>query len=154
MHLCCNNLAGQLPSELGRLSELRSLKLADNKLHGAIPTEVWLTCDVLKVVKPGGFCSSAFALLCTFQKQFGRLQSLKVFDLSCNQLTGAVPAQLKHCRRLEILDVSHNSLQGPLPNHLCSGAWSATLKELVLNDNQLTGSLPTDIDKVVISFST
>ena len=38
MYLCCQQLSGTLPTELGRLSNLRNLEFYQNSLSGFLPT--------------------------------------------------------------------------------------------------------------------
>ncbi|KAK8548449.1 hypothetical protein V6N12_061363 [Hibiscus sabdariffa] len=85
INLSCNNLTGQIPLELGNLSQIYSLNLSHNNLIGKIPS--------------------------TFSK-FKQLESL---DLSYNNLTGEIPNQLVELNSLEILSVAHNNLSGRIP---------------------------------------
>ena len=56
-----NHLSGEIPPELGDLTELEFLHLAGNRLNGEIPSEL------------------------------GGIDSLRRVDLSDNQLTGEIP---------------------------------------------------------------
>ena len=59
-------------------------------------------------------------------------------DLSCNNLSGALPDELAHLARLQKLDLRWNALTGHLP-HL-GDLHELTL--LLLTDNQFSGSIP------------
>ncbi|XP_022722220.1 LRR receptor-like serine/threonine-protein kinase GSO2 [Durio zibethinus] len=83
--LSCNRLTGQIPVELGNLSEIRSLNLSHNNLVGVIP--------------------SSFS-------QFKQIESL---DLSYNNLSGRIPIQLVELNFLEVFSVAHNNLSGSTP---------------------------------------
>ncbi|MFQ6668144.1 hypothetical protein Gotur_033902, partial [Gossypium turneri] len=62
--LSCNNLTGDIPPELGNLSEIHSLNLSHNKLTGVIPSS------------------------------FAKLHQIESLDLSYNNLSGEIPNQL------------------------------------------------------------
>ena len=65
MRLHQNRLSGEIPSDLGRLLDLRVLWLNDNRLTGSIPAEL------------------------------GRLPNLRSLYLSGNDLSGCIPAGLR-----------------------------------------------------------
>ncbi|KAK8571676.1 hypothetical protein V6N12_027754 [Hibiscus sabdariffa] len=83
--LSCNKLAGQIPFELGNLSEIHSLNLSHNRLIGVIPSS------------------------------FSKLKQLESLDLSYNNLTGKIPNQLVELNFLEVFSVAHNNLSGSIP---------------------------------------
>ncbi len=68
-----NGLSGEIPAELGRLSNLRRLYLGDNQLTGTIPSEL------------------------------GNLSKLEFLALEDNQLTGTIPAELGRLSNLTYL---------------------------------------------------
>ncbi|XP_022722218.1 probable inactive leucine-rich repeat receptor kinase XIAO [Durio zibethinus] len=80
--LSCNRLTGQIPVELGNLSEIRSLNLSHNNLVGVIPSS------------------------------FSQLKQIESLDLSYNNLSGRIPIQLVELNFLEVFSVAHNNLSG------------------------------------------
>ena len=86
--LLSNRLAGELPREIGELSQLRLLDLANNALAGPIPSSI------------------------------GRLGNLETLYLANNHLTGPVPAQIGEAFSLIRVRLSGNPLQGFLPERL------------------------------------
>ena len=80
-----NSLTGEIPPELGDLSNLRALSLASNSLAGEIPPEL------------------------------GDLSSLLLLVLSFNSLTGETPSELGDLSSLEWLYLDNNSLAGEIP---------------------------------------
>ncbi|KAK6267558.1 hypothetical protein QUC31_011718 [Theobroma cacao] len=83
--LSCNKLTGQIPFELGNLSEISSLKFSHNKLIGVIPSS------------------------------FSNLKLIESLDLSYNNLSGRIPIQLVELNFLEVFSVAHNNLSGKTP---------------------------------------
>ncbi|XP_022722224.1 receptor-like protein 12 [Durio zibethinus] len=83
--LSCNKLTGQIPLELGNLSEIHSLNLSHNNLIGVIPSS------------------------------FSKLKQIESLDLSYNNLTGRIPVQLVELNFLEVFSVAHNNLSGNIP---------------------------------------
>ena len=104
-----NGLTGEIPPELGRLSNLTRLDLGDNQLAGEIPPEL------------------------------GRLSNLRELGLGFNQLTGEIPPELGRLSNLTSLTFDGNGLTGEIPPEL--GGLS-NLNHLVLGGNPLTGCIP------------
>ena len=86
-----NGLTGEIPTELGNLSNLTGLYLGENQLTGEIPTEL------------------------------GNLSNLRELYLGENQLTGEIPTELGNLSNLTRLYLDGNSgLSGPLPGSFTS----------------------------------
>ena len=85
-----NQLTGEIPAELGDLTNLEGLYLSFNQLTGGIPAEL------------------------------GDLTNLEVLDLFNNQLTGEIPAELGDLTNLEGLGLFSNQLTGEIPAELGS----------------------------------
>ncbi|KAJ9686922.1 hypothetical protein PVL29_015678 [Vitis rotundifolia] len=85
------NLAGQLVSQLGQLTNLQYLELYSNNISGKIPEEL------------------------------GNLTNLVSLDLYMNKrlnnntLTGTIPRSLTTVNTLQVLDLSNNQLTGDIP---------------------------------------
>ena len=88
LDLVNNGLTGTIPSELGSLTNLRSLHLSANGLTGSIPAEL------------------------------GSLANLETLELSNNELMGSIPEELGLLGNLRSLDLSDNDLMGPIPEEL------------------------------------
>ncbi|KAL0007962.1 hypothetical protein SO802_009464 [Lithocarpus litseifolius] len=85
--LSCNNLEGNIPSELGRISSsIRALNLSHNNLSGPIPVT------------------------------FSNLKQIESLDLSYNNLNGKIPPQLTEMTSLAVFSVAHNNLSGATPD--------------------------------------
>ena len=85
LDLGSNQLTGQIPTELGGLSNLEQLDLNDNKLSGQIPTEL------------------------------GNLSDLTEMSLGVNQLSGTIPSELGNLSNLTGLWLEGNQLTGEVP---------------------------------------
>jgi len=115
LYLYNNQLTGEIPTELGNLSNLESLLLSSNQLTGKIPREL------------------------------GNLSNLESLSLRNNQLTGEIPSELGNLTKLESLDLDDNQLCGEIPVELknlsslplSDDLWGAKLK---LDNNHLTAS--------------
>ena len=131
-----NNLAGEMPAELGDLSSLKELNLWNNQLTGEIPTEL----SSLTQLKTLDFGSNE--LTGAIPVELGSLSSLEKLWLDRNQLTGEMPVEMSHLKNLTVLDISENQIEGEIP------AWLgdlSDLEKLYLQDNQLTGSIPAEL---------
>ncbi|XP_040955551.1 receptor-like protein 15 isoform X2 [Gossypium hirsutum] len=84
--LSCNRLTGEIPREIGNLSEIRSLNLSHNNLTGHIPST------------------------------FSKLKQIESLDLSHNNLIGRIPVQLTELYALAVFNVSYNNLSGGIPS--------------------------------------
>lgn len=83
-----NNLTGTLPTSIGNLSNLESLKLFFNQLEGTLPSEI------------------------------GNLTQLQVLDLNSNNLIGEIPSTIGNLSKLNTLLLSSNQLSGMLPEEI------------------------------------
>ena len=88
LYLAAHHLSGELPPELGDLSNLTWLDLNDNRLRGEIPPEL------------------------------GNLPNLRVLGLSNNRLSGGLPPELGNLAGLMVLHLGGNNLSGCVPLEL------------------------------------
>ncbi|OMO54450.1 hypothetical protein CCACVL1_27792 [Corchorus capsularis] len=85
LDLSCNNLSGEIPPALGRLTSIHALNLSHNQLVGSIPIS------------------------------FSELAQIESLDLSYNGLIGKIPSELGNLNFLQVFDVGHNNLSGEIP---------------------------------------
>ncbi|MCP3928770.1 MAG: hypothetical protein GY705_06680 [Bacteroidetes bacterium] len=88
LDLSFNNLKGELPPEIGNLSNLTKLSLNYNQLTGNIPPEI------------------------------GNLVNLEYLDLSSNDLTGNIPSEIGNLSNLKELYLLYNHLTGNIPSEI------------------------------------
>ncbi|KAK8271199.1 hypothetical protein V6Z12_D11G247600 [Gossypium hirsutum] len=122
-----NLIAGSLPS-FGSLPGLRVLRLGTNQLFGPVPVELLEGSVPLEELdlSRNGFTGSVRVINST---------TLKVLNLSSNQLSGDLPSSLRSC---EIVDLSGNTISGDIS---VMENWEASLVVLNLSSNKLSGSL-------------
>jgi leucine-rich repeat protein SHOC2 len=85
LDLAVNRLSGNIPSNIGELSNLFYLNLSTNALTGQIP------------------------------EALGAITPLQSVDLSSNLLDGPIPQDFGSLKRLDIFMVGNNNLSGPIP---------------------------------------
>jgi Leucine-rich repeat (LRR) protein len=129
-----NNRLTALPEWLGQLTQLQSLDLSNNRLT-ALPE--WL--GQLKQLQSLDLSRNQLTVL---PKSLGQLTQLQSLSLSDNQLT-ALPEWLGQLTRLQSLDVSRNQLT-VLPKSL---GQLTQLESLKLSGNQLT-ELPESLGRL------
>ena len=155
--LSSEDLGGQMPAGLARLSHLRELWLSGNGLTGPIPPELgqlwnlkdlWLYDNRLTGEIPPALADLRFVnrlwlsgneLTGPIPAALGSMSSLTNLELSDNRLSGPIPIELANLTKLEYLELRGNQLTGVIPPQLFS---IRGLVELDLRDNLLTGSLP------------
>ncbi|MEM6319989.1 MAG: 3-coathanger stack domain-containing protein [Bacteroidota bacterium] len=128
-----NNLVGPLPTELGDLTDLKSLRLPVNKLSGSIPSTLGnlSNLEVLEL--------NTNQLTGNIPTTLGNIDSLSNLQLFNNQLNGLIPIQLSMLTNLTKLALWGNQLTGTIPTALGN---ISNLERLELHLNQLSGTIP------------
>ena len=131
-----NHLRGQIPSELGSLSNLTWLNLARNQLTGAIPAELGNLSNLTWLRLWDNHLTGEIPA------ELGGLSHLSTLTLSYNQLSGEIPAELGNLSKLRRMRLNDNRLSGEIPAELGS---LSELAELRLSDNRLSGEIPSEL---------
>jgi Leucine-rich repeat (LRR) protein len=131
-----NKLTGTIPTELGNLSQLKSLDLYRNELAGTIPTELGNLSNLTWLFLHNNDLTG------TIPTELGNLSNLTRLYLSTNDLTGTIPTELGNLSNLTSLSLSGNELTGTIPTELGN---LSNLGELYLHNNELTGTIPTEL---------
>ncbi|KAK8710819.1 hypothetical protein V6N13_146128 [Hibiscus sabdariffa] len=102
-------LQGNIPTEVGSLSSLVSLKLGNNALTGVIPDTIRLLKSLQSLQLHGGNELSGAIPEC-----LSNLTALRNLSLSSNRLASTIPSSLWSLVDILAINLSSNSLQGSL----------------------------------------
>lgn len=171
-----NFIGGTISSQIGQLANLQYFLFANNFISGTLPTELrqlayLYTVDagsnfmegsleeIVRVLPPrlhdlnleNNFLSGSFSDHVFEQPQ------LELLMLSYNALTGSLPTGSGHdsigwsnLSKLRALHLTYNRLSGSLPTWLFTGLKDLT--SLTLGNNQLTGTIPSEIGELSSLF--
>ena len=112
LYLGDNALSGEIPPELGSLSNLTALYLDTNALSGEIPPELGSLSNLTDLSLYHNALSGAIPA------ELGSLSNLAELDLRNNALSGAIPAELGSLSNLTNLRLLSNDLSGCVPSSL------------------------------------
>ena len=133
--------AGIIPPELGTLTGLTSLNLADAiYLTGTIPTELGNLSNLTTLTIGQGYYLTG-----TIPASLGNLTKLRNLFIAGNRLPGPIPPELGNLTKLQELNLYDSQLTGPIPPELGN---LTNLQKLNLSYNQLTGPIPPESGKL------
>lgn len=177
-------LTGSIPQSIGNLPRIQLFAAGNNQLTGKVPSfagntgtlsELWLYGNLLTGI--GDFFQmappNALTLVQCHQNRFtdffpsriGEFTSLRVLDLSDNQLKGTLPSEVGLIPIQEhdsisfdegSFDVGRNRLTGTIPTEL---GLLTTADRIDVGDNQLRGTIPrelgncTNLSELVLFFN-
>ena len=130
------NLTGEIPPELGGLSNLTVLVFQNNQLTGEIPPELGDLTNLIYLFLDGN------QLTGEIPPELGGLSALEELYLGENRLTGEIPLELGDLSNLQRLSLYTNQLTGEIPPELGD---LTNLIYLFLDGNQLTGEIPPEL---------
>ena len=137
-----NMLSGTIPTSIGNLSNLNLCAFSSNQLEGPLPSEVGglVNLEFLVLRETGisgkhascfAFCGSAAYCL------------LSLYDfMACPAVPGTLPTELGNLSELVSLWLWGNNLNGTIPSQLFDGQIRRKISDIVLHENELTGTLP------------
>ncbi|KAH7298112.1 hypothetical protein KP509_25G027200 [Ceratopteris richardii] len=138
LHLAYNPFsdAATIPGELGNLTKLTHLWLANCNLHGMIPRSL---ANLINLVD---LDLSQNALTCEIHPSLFNYRSLIQLELYENNLKGPIPDNIGNLTQLVNIDISWNALTGQLPSSICQ---LTNLRSLHVSHNHLTGAFPSGL---------
>lgn len=163
-----NMLSGSIPQEVANLKKLVTLDLSDCYLTGALPQRFEST-NLSSLLLANNAISGKFfhtphsphlqsineirlennLLTGTLHGPIlTAMTNLKALSLSVNDLSGLIPgAELGSIPTLQYLYLDSNHFVGPLPSQLAQDNNGASLLELWVQDNALSGTVPASFDR-------
>ena len=129
-------LTGEIPPEIGNLTNLTELSLRWNQLTGSIPQEIGNLTNLIDLYLSNN------ELTGSIPPEVGNLINLTELHIYDNQLTGEIPSEIWNLTNLTKLWLNNNQLTGEIPSEIGN---LNNLDELWLNNNQLTGEIPESI---------
>ncbi|QCD94730.1 LRR receptor-like serine/threonine-protein kinase FLS2 [Vigna unguiculata] len=136
LDLSSNQLSGKIPEGI-LPSRLESLSLLFNSLEGEIPKSVGNTCTLHSLDMSYNRLSGEFASI--FQHLSGCAKNvLQDLKLGSNNINGTFP-DLSSFSTLKILDLSENQLSGEIPE---GNPLPCQLESLSIQSNTLEGGVP------------
>lgn len=172
LDISSNILSGMIPNSISNLSLLSVFNLASNQLRGSLPSDIGLTLPNLQRIQLSynKFTGSIPVSLSNASKlqdidlqsnnlsgpisvDFGRLLYLQILRLSSNNLGIGEQGHLSfldpltNCSSLQILELGTNNFQSSLPRSIANLSNELTI--ITLADNQISGSIPSEISKYI-----
>ena len=136
LYLQNNELSGEIPSEIGNLTQLVGLYLQNNELSGEIPSEIGNLTQLTSLNLYGNELSS------DIPAEIGNLTRLTNLDLAYNDLSGKIPSEIGNLTQLTTINLYNNELSGEIP----SGIGNLTqLTRVSIKNNELSGEIPSEI---------
>nr|XP_027186271.1 probable LRR receptor-like serine/threonine-protein kinase At3g47570 isoform X2 [Cicer arietinum] len=136
LSLSRNHLNGPIPSTIKGLDKLQSLDLDYNELQGSIIDEV---CEI-RILSELNLTNNKFSGV--LPTCLGNMTSLRKLDIGSNRLTSKIPSSFWYLRDILEVNLSSNTFIGNLPPEVNN------LRALVLLDlsrNQISSNIPSTI---------
>ncbi|KAJ9162637.1 hypothetical protein P3X46_022396 [Hevea brasiliensis] len=146
-----NNLVGEIPIQLCNLGQLSLVDLSNNNLSGhflpcitaasnkvrqeEVGTNPYMASSPAYMKQPLEFTTKSIS----YYFRGSILKYISGLDLSCNNLTGKIPAEIGNLSMIQVLNLSHNSLTGLIPQSFSN---LKQIESLDLSYNKLNGKIP------------
>ncbi|PTQ26665.1 hypothetical protein MARPO_0647s0001, partial [Marchantia polymorpha] len=152
LSIASNNFGGSIPSFIWKLPALQVLDLSFNVFTGVLPQDL----SGLRTYKlPPDIMTRILATTISLRKgEFTVeytyvLNALMSIDVSGNQLTGKLPAELGTLLGIRFLFMGDNNFEGSIPFELGE---LPELSDLDLSRNQLSGPIPVSLSRLRLSY--
>ncbi|XXG68634.1 hypothetical protein AAC387_Pa06g1678 [Persea americana] len=127
------DVGGPIPEELGNLTKLFDLDLAQNYLTGPLPAFIGNLTDMQYLHLP------ANALSGPIPKEIGKLQKLILLSIASNNFNGSLPPELGNLVNLEQLYMDSSGVGGEIPSTFSN---LVNLKTVWASDCPFNGTIP------------
>ncbi|KAL5735954.1 hypothetical protein ACOSQ2_030742 [Xanthoceras sorbifolium] len=140
-----NKFSGSLPTSIGTLIMLQSLRLRENNLSGTIPVAL-KNCTELGLLDVSGN-----GLVGTIPTWIGeRFSSMIFLNLRSNKFHGFLPTELCSLASLQILDLADNNLFGAIPRCINNISAMLTIRFSILNDVEFETNFTDTIEDALV----
>ncbi|XP_062017861.1 probable LRR receptor-like serine/threonine-protein kinase At3g47570 [Rosa rugosa] len=137
LNLAENQLSGLIPTSTGRLYNLQGLYLYDNRLQGYIPNEVCQLNYLAELILYGNQLTGCIPSC------LGNLTAaLRILSIGSNLLNSTIPSTLWDLTDILQVNLSSNSLSGSLSQGVGN---LKVATDILLSYNQLSGTIPSNI---------
>ncbi|CAJ1930819.1 unnamed protein product [Cylindrotheca closterium] len=136
--LANNAFSGTLPAEIGKWTKATAVDVRGNELRGAIPIDIFRLTSLTSL----SLERNQFTLL---PRQIGDLSALKQLDASFNRI-GYLPPEIGNLRLLRRLDISNNQIESPIPSTFGK---LMDLISLDLSSNLMVETIPSNWNNTV-----
>ncbi|KAM3296800.1 hypothetical protein ACQJBY_038910 [Aegilops geniculata] len=167
LRLRSNMFSGHIPAELTMLANLQYLDLAYNSISGSIPRSI-VDCRGMKKTRDNTddlrhAFGSGYQVFGDDTELVDYTENLKVLtkgqerlytgeiiymvnlDLSCNSITGTIPAEISTLVALKSVNLSWNNFNGKIPENI--GALMQ-VESLDLSHNELSSEIPSSLSSL------
>eukprot|EP00249_Psilotum_nudum_P030476 c43128_g1_i1 orf=605-2923(-) len=162
LYLFGNKLSGSLPGGFANSPFLRAIDLSRNRLSGAIPSPFTTSLRIYRVnLSFNNFTGRIPPSLLTLKylrelrlnnnrlqgsiPQLGQLKNLSTLDISVNEMTGVIPANLIDLTSLISLNLAHNDLTGSIPANI---ERLQQLQAFDVSNNKFSGKVPSELGDI------
>jgi Leucine-rich repeat (LRR) protein len=129
----------EIPPEIGNLTNLEILSLGGNVYYsGSIPMEIWDLTNLRELRITSNYDTQ---LTGSIPSEIGNLINLEILSIGAG-ITGEIPPEIGNLTNLTFLSFYENQLTGSIPSEIGN---LTNLTGLALSRNQLTGSIPPEI---------
>jgi Leucine rich repeat len=128
-----NQFSGTISSSVGNLRSILLLDLSGNRLSGTIPILLGRASSL------EGLDLSNNQLVGTVRDIFSTFADLQTLDLSLNGITGSIPSGIFDLATVRSIALNGNGFDGTIPGNFGN---AVALESLLLHDNTLTGPVP------------
>ena len=145
--LILSGLTGEIPPEIGNLTNLIGLVLSSNQFIGEIPPEIGNLTNLT------GLFLNNNQLTGRIPSEIGNLTNLTNLDLSDNELTEEIPSEIGNLTNLFQLLLNNNQLMGEIPESICNiDIFWISFPYFDIDNNQLCPPYPDCISEEDIGY--